>query len=152
MENVCKDQVEEIVEFELSGKPVEGAINASKGCEEKVNIPAADHQLPSGGEIIHCKHGTRKVLGLGTRRSNAAHNQCKRCMLPGAVVLFCNLWAVSVAVRILDGRDALRCTRHIVGSPCNGSLYLDARRLPADQPPHHQHQSVDSRKPNWCER
>ena len=82
IENVCKDQVEEIVEFELSGGPVEGAINASKGCAEKVVIPDADHQLPSGGEIILYKHGTRKVLGLGTRRFNAAHNQRKRCTLP----------------------------------------------------------------------
>ena len=113
MENVCKDQVEEIVKFELSGEPVEGAM----GCAEKVDTPAADHQLPSGGEIIHCKHGARKVIGLGTRRFNAAHNRCKRCMLPEAVVFVCNLWPVSVAVWVLDDRDALRSTRHIVGSP-----------------------------------
>ena len=67
MENVCKDQVEEIVEFQLSGEPVEGAINTSKGCAEKINIPAADHQFPCGGELIHCKHGPRKMLGLGKK-------------------------------------------------------------------------------------
>ena len=117
MENVCKDQVEEIAEFELSGEPVEGAINTSNGCAEKVDVPAADHQLPNSSDIIHCNHGTRKVLGLGTRRFTAAHNQCKRCLLPGAVVLVCNLWPVSVAVRILDDWDALKGTRHIVGSP-----------------------------------
>ena len=77
MENICKDQVEEILEFELSGEPVEGAINTSKGCAEKINIPDADHELPCGGELIHCKHGARKMLGLGTRRSNATHNKCK---------------------------------------------------------------------------
>ena len=38
-----------------------------------------------------------------------------------------------------------------VGAP-HGPFNLDARRLPADQPPHLQHQSVESRKPNWCER
>ena len=61
MENICKDQVEKIVEFELSGELVEGAIKTSKGCAEKVDIPAADHQLPCGGELIHCKHGARNV-------------------------------------------------------------------------------------------
>ena len=66
MENICKDQVEEIVEFELSGELVEGTINTSKGCAEKIEIPAAAHQFPDGGEIIHCKHGAGKVLGLGT--------------------------------------------------------------------------------------
>ena len=63
MQNVCKDQ------------PVEGAINTSKGCAEKINIPAADHQLPCGGELIYCKHGARIMLGLGTRRFNATLNQ-----------------------------------------------------------------------------
>ena len=36
MENICKDQVREIVEFELSGEPVEGTINNSKGSTEKI--------------------------------------------------------------------------------------------------------------------
>ena len=75
MENVCKDQVEEIVELELSGELAEGAINASNGCAEKIDIPAADHQLPCGGELIHCKHGAGKMLGQDTRRFSAAHNQ-----------------------------------------------------------------------------
>ena len=50
MENACKDQVKEIVEFELFRELVEGTINTSKGCAEKIDIPAADHQFPSGGE------------------------------------------------------------------------------------------------------
>ena len=73
MEGSCKDQVEEM----LPDEPAEGTINTSKGCAEKIDIPAADHQFPSGGEIIHCKHGAGRVLGLGTRRFNAARNQSK---------------------------------------------------------------------------
>ena len=38
-------------------------------------------------------------------------------MLPGTVVLVCNLWPVSAAVRVFDDRDALKGTRNIVGSP-----------------------------------
>ena len=49
MENICKNQVGEIVEFELSGDPAEGTINTSKGCAEKIEIPAAHHQFPDGG-------------------------------------------------------------------------------------------------------
>ena len=75
VENACKDKVKEIVEFELFRELVEGTINISKGCAEKIDIPASDHQFPSGGEIIHCKHGAGKVLGLGTRRFNASHNE-----------------------------------------------------------------------------
>ena len=66
----------------------------------------------------------------------------------------------------LMNRDALRGSRDIVGSPFVSfrrissrdtknhirSFKLDARELPADQPPHLQHPSVASRKPNWCEK
>ena len=96
--------------------------------------------------------------------------------LLGVVVLICRLWPVSAAVWVFVDRDTFRTTRIIIGSPhasfgrkdlqetrCttsapvfvgtpHGSFNLDARRLPADQPPHFKHQSVASRKPNWCER
>ena len=72
MENVCKDWVEEFVDFELSGEPVEGAINTSKGCAEKINVPAADYQFPCGGELIHSKHGARKCLGLVRNDSSSS--------------------------------------------------------------------------------
>ena len=64
MEGICKDQVEEIAELELPDESVEVTINTSKGCAEKIDIPAADHQFPNGDEIIHCKQGTGKVLGV----------------------------------------------------------------------------------------
>ena len=64
MNDVCKDSVEEVIEFDQSGEPVEGAINASKGRTEKVNVPAAEYQLPCSGESIHRKYDARKGLSL----------------------------------------------------------------------------------------
>ena len=82
-----------------------------------------------------------------------------------------DLWSESVAVWIFDDRNAFRDSRNIsrspkkalwegdpdtryttsapffVGAP-HGPLSLDVRRLPTDQPPHLQHQSVESRNPN----
>ena len=104
--------------------------------------------------------------------SKMAPNNCSSC---GTVTLGKNLWPVSVAW-VFDDRDTLRCTRHIVGSPHTSfrrkptrhtahnvcSVFCWGARtdpvvsmrdgLPTDQPPHLQHQSVESRKPNWCER
>ena len=41
MNDVCKDLVEEVIEFDQPGEPVEGAINAYEGRTEKVDAPAA---------------------------------------------------------------------------------------------------------------
>ena len=110
MEKCLQNQFEEIVEFELSGEP-------PRVVRRRSMFPLRDHQFPSGGEIIHCKDGASNVLRLATRHFNAALDQCKRCMLPGTVLLVCNLWPVSLAVRVLDDWDALRDTRNIVGCP-----------------------------------
>ena len=41
MNDVCKDLVEEVIEFEQPGEPVESAINTCEGRTEEVNAPAA---------------------------------------------------------------------------------------------------------------
>ena len=64
MENICKDQVEEIVEFEQSGEPVESTINTSKGCAEKIDIPAADHQFQTVVKSSIVSMAREMCLGL----------------------------------------------------------------------------------------
>ena len=72
MNDVCKDLVEEVIEFEDPGELVESAINACKGRTEEVNAPAAYHQFPCNAEPIHNKYGARRGL-LGTKHlSNRA--------------------------------------------------------------------------------
>ena len=108
-------------------------------------------------------------------QQSSAIRQTNNFSLRGTVVLGENLWSVSLVVGLLDDWDALRGSRNIVRSPrvsfrrvssetrcttsapvfegkLHGSFSLDARRLPADHPPHFQHQSVASRNNNWCER
>ena len=48
MEGICKDH---FAELELPNEAVEITIDTYKGCTERIDIPAADQQFPSGGEI-----------------------------------------------------------------------------------------------------
>ena len=65
MERTCKDQVEQNAEFELPVESVEVTINPSRGCAEKIDVPAAEHQFKNGGEIIQSKHDVGNLFGLG---------------------------------------------------------------------------------------
>ena len=128
------------------------------------------HETPK--QLNQTRHRAIRPCPGQQSSSKMVTNSCSSC---GTVILGKNLWPVFVAVWVFDDRDTLRGTRHIIGSPhttfrekttrdtvhnvCSvfcwaphGPFSLDARRLPPDQPPHLQHQSVESRKPNWCER
>ena len=72
-------------------------------------------------QLNQARHRANRVC-LGQQSSSKGQRTMNSC---GTVVLVYNLWRVSVAVWILDDRDALRGNRHIVGSP-----YTSFRRKP----------------------
>ena len=59
MNDVCKDLVEEVIEFEQPREPVESAISTCEGRTDEVNA-----QFPCNAEPIHKKYGAGRGFCL----------------------------------------------------------------------------------------
>ena len=149
MENICKDQVEEIVEFELPGEPVEGTILQGLCGEDRYSRC----QAVVKSSIVSMAR--EKCLGLAQdalmQLTIKARDECYLELLSWFAT--CGLYGfLMIGLRSgppetspdLQTRAFGRThpeTRYTTSAPVfvgtpHGSINLNARRLPADQPPH----------------